>query len=299
MNRKVELTKSLEEAIERKRFPRGIALDDLLKHAQKNKVLFYLLKRINHLPAPLVPLKNSLETKSGRILKIIQAVSEALEERGIKYCIFKTLRPVPYIPPDMDVLIFHEDDMDRAAEIIKKKLRGRVYSIANFDRSLYIERDDFYIDLYDEIHVADFTYISKNHLKAHLMKTKVNGKSVKVLEPEYELISLVGHAIFKEQVVTLLDRYSVYLLLSNSDMNSLARGLKRTHMQFPFGLFMSATQKSQSFPITIGSLNLSKQLLLKIFGDSSARKTFPHLISKLSKKQKIKDAVDHLTRETY
>lgn len=299
MNGKAELTKSLSKAIEKKEIPKDINLNDLLRHARKNKVLFYLLRRIDRVPLPLFSLKNTLETKYSKILEIIQVVSEKLEEEGVKYCVFKTLRPIPYVPPDMDILIFKKDDMDRAMRIIKEEFPGRIHSIANFDRSLYIERDDFYIDLYGEIHVADFTYISKNHLKSHLTTTKVEGKSVKVLEPEYEMISLVGHAIFKEQVVTLLDRYSIYHLLSNSDIDSLARGLEIEHMYYPFKHYMDTIKKPQSFPISIKPSNLSKQFLLKLFWDSDARKTFPYFISKLSKREKFKDAVDHLMRGTY
>lgn len=294
-----KLTKSLMNVIEKGNISKVSSLTDFLRHAKKNKVLYFLLERANSLPDSLSSLYHSLEAKDQRIRVIIKKVAEIFKEEGVEYCFFKTLRPVPYVPADLDVLIFSNDDMDTATRVIRERLQGEVDSTARFDRAFYLEDVDFYIDLYNEVHVANFSYLSKDHLKQHRTTSTVQGTPVKVLIPECELLSLLGHAIFKEQIITLLDRYSIYSLFSTCDMTILRKELKHTNMITSLNLFVSITRKHQAFPVSITIPTLSKLFLLKLLKDSRSRKMLPHFISQMSKKEKLLNAINHLRRETY
>lgn len=255
------------------------------------------------LPDRLDSLRRDFLNRYEIINKTIGVIAEILENQGIQYCVFKTLRSVPYLAPDLDILIFCDQHLFRAINAVKEKLHAKAENsmgISNYNCSLYLDQQNFYVDIYARIHVAGFVYISKEKLQQFCTKAFVQGKPVIVLEPEYELVALVGHAIFKEQRITLLDYLCVDSLLSKIDPISLERALINTSMSRVFFSFMRAVKGSSYFPMRIKSFEFLRLASYKFFEDSEAKKTILNpIIELLRSRQKLATAVEHLRRETY
>jgi len=300
---KTKITEQLIYAISEGSLPLNVSFTDLISHARINKVLFYLLLRMNKLPKNLQSFKSNLINRYEKINKTIGDIAELMENERIKYCVFKTLRPVPYLSPDIDILIFDHQSLLKAVNVVREKLHAKMDSsmpMSNYSCSFYLDREKFYVDLYAKIHVAGFTYIPKDELKSSCTTTKVKGKPVTVLEPEYELITLVGHAIFKEQVITLLDYFCVVSLLSKINFKSLEKALQRTNMFPSFVSFLDTMKRSHYFPTPIKPSEFLKLTFHKFFADPEARKTILNpLFELLQNRQKLVMMLEHFRRETY
>lgn len=259
----------------------------------------YLLRRMNGVPNPYSSVLESLEKKFNRMVKVLKQVCNSLAERGLNYCVFKTLRPVPYVPADVDVLIFQKKEMNEAVDVIKG-FGGKIDSSSPFDVALYLEDEDHYWDLHNRIHVGGFSYIPKKKLRNHLVERKVEGNPpVKFLEDSYELSVTVGHSLFKEQVITLLDFYTVSSLLLKVKRDSLFSALKRTGMTFPFKYFLKKSYRARCFPVKVDPFELFTQFSYKLAFDSKARDTLPNLLKSILDKDSIDTLMKHFTRGTY
>ena len=297
---KTKLNEQLIYAIAERSLPSDVSITDLIRYAHKNKVLLYLLLRMNKLPTNLQYFKRTLVNRYEKVNSIIGDIAESLEHQRIEYCVFKTLRPVPYTPVDVDILLFNGEDLLKAAILIREKHDAEMDAINEYGCSFYLKRAQFYVDLHASIHVAGFTYIPKDELKSSCTTTHVKGRSVTVLEPEYELITLVGHAIFKEQVITLLDYLCVLSLLSKTNFRSLREALQRTNMFPPFISFMEIVKKSRCFPTPIRPSEFLKLTFHKFLMDSEARKTILNPLSELlHNRRKLVTVLEHFRRETY
>ena len=92
------VTKNLIDIFEGRDFPQT-NMDTLIDAAFKNKVLLHLLRVLNIQG----PLRESRESGIREVVKIVQILSKILKDYS--YAFFKLIKPVRYVPADVDLLV--------------------------------------------------------------------------------------------------------------------------------------------------------------------------------------------------
>lgn len=184
--------------------------DSLRELSRQNKIEMFYNKRCN-----ISRVKD--EEKYKMIIDTVCEFAELFNNK-IDYAIFKTLKPFPYIPSDIDILVRRND-----IEKINKLLYNRRYTLLEKNRFCISIRRDVTIDLYIEPSVSNIAYLRTDLLLEHIRDMEYNGISVTFLKPEAEIVGIISHSYFKEQMVTLNDYYALVLLAEMANMDDIIK----------------------------------------------------------------------------
>lgn len=101
-------------------------LDDVLKTAWRNRVTLRFLTKLSNcspsLQMKLARLIESEEQRRKKILTLIDRVTSALREEGIRFVSIKTMDNYPDFGHDADYLV--DSDFDRASKLLQDRLRA-------------------------------------------------------------------------------------------------------------------------------------------------------------------------------
>jgi len=185
-----------------------------LKLAEKNKIPLLFLRTV----APNFKnssIKSSLlryEESHQRTLDLIKFVAGLLENEGTPYTIFKTIKPFPYVPSDVDVLLRSDQDLKTVVKALMAKgcivLDGDTYGVTMFSPAHKMN-----IDITTQVAVSGIVYVNKKLLFDHVHEVEIDGTMVRTLEPHVDLLVVTGHSVFKEQMYTLSDYYTFVMSL--------------------------------------------------------------------------------------
>jgi hypothetical protein len=187
----------------------------LLNYAFKNKVLLLLLYGCPSLREPALYCK--LISQREKFLSGAADVSSALNNANVDFVVFKTLRPVPDAPIDIDMLVPNRQSVTDSINALRKRFTVEVWGEDAYSIGLRLAETGEFVDIYLKPHVANFVYLGHN---LFFEKRRYLGlDSVKVPLPSFEAeaLAIVAHAIIKEQLVTLNDVISVTILLQSGD----------------------------------------------------------------------------------
>lgn len=300
--------------------------------AALNKIpLLYLesiKKQRNHsfLKAQLLKYRN----KYSKTLNLTAQVSSLLEESGIHYTVFKTLKPFPYTPADIDMLLLSSGELGKVSNILKKSdfitLERDLYGV-----SMYSYKHDLIIDLTTEVAVSGFIYLDKSLLSKYIYQVNVDRIKVQALYPHAELVIVATHCMYKEQMYTLSDYYTFTLFsqyyqealkLTESVHAKLALevALKITYditvnvfgsnnilvkkIESLFrgtGMFerVSSTKKNLELPMKYSPSLLMRGLLEKILEDSISRGSLPLALNSAFRTRFFTKLLNHILRKSY
>lgn len=183
---------------------------NLFPMAQKNKVSLLFLQQAINISKSSELLDNlyiSYLRKSQLTMRLVERTCRTIARTGIDYVIFKTLRPFPSVSVDLDILFFSHEELMEAYKALKKFCRLAGYGSHSI--TLYDKNSNMNLDLHSEISVSRMIYINKRLLQGYITKIEMNSIEVPVLEPAAELTAVVAHSLFKEQMLTLSDYYTV------------------------------------------------------------------------------------------
>ena len=176
-----------------------VDLSSLIDLASKNKVLLQLLVKLD--------VKNSLresqEETLENIVRLVEFLSKDLD--GFSFAFFKLVKPVSYVPADIDVLVKY----DEREEIIRriKELGFRVKVKEPFCTTLV--KDSFIIDVYVHPTLGGMIYMNGQRLLDYVSIKEFNGIKIRTLEGYVEALVSAAHAIYKECIYTLNDYFTV------------------------------------------------------------------------------------------
>jgi hypothetical protein len=176
---------------------------DALQVARNNKVLDLYLE----VQAGSGTLSRDLEAcrqSRNAIGQTIAALVSCAEAGAVEWAIFKTVRPFPFTPSDVDVVVLTDD----GARPLASGLLARGYSPsggAPYTITLCDPQNDVGIDLYQEIASSRFIYLDRATLRPYRTWQVQGGVAVPVLRPVAELVAILAHAVYKEQLFTLAD----------------------------------------------------------------------------------------------
>lgn len=198
-------------------------VDPVLPFEISNVLKLFRLARLNKIPLLLL---ESMK-KSGRAqvpedqlsyyrkrhrqtLNLIALVSALLERSGIRHTIFKTLKPFPCTPVDVDVLLWSKEDYPAASRILERRglrpVGGDLYGSTLYSSDYHLS-----VDLTTEVAVSGFIYLDKNSLFSQVDCVKINDLEVRTLQPQAELVTVAAHCMYKEQMFILSDYYTFAL----------------------------------------------------------------------------------------
>ena len=126
----------------------------------------------------------------------IRAFSKVLSR---DYAFFKLVKPVSYVPADVDLLVKADQVTKVAREIIRLGYRIEVkdpYCIS-------LTRGDSIIDLYVHPSLGGAIFIDGQKLLEHTCAKEFYGIEVRSLKSYAEALAVATHAVYKERIYTL------------------------------------------------------------------------------------------------
>jgi hypothetical protein len=174
-----------------------------LQVARNNKLLDLYLEMQAGSHAPSRDLEASRQSRNA-IRQTIAALVSWAEAGAVEWAVFKTVRPFPFTPSDVDVVVLTDD----GARPLASGLLARGYSPsggAPYTITLCDPQNDVGIDLYQEIASSRFIYLDRATLRPYQTWQVQGGVAVPVLHPVAELVAILAHAVYKEQLFTLAD----------------------------------------------------------------------------------------------
>ena len=264
-------------------------IDILIDSASKNKVLLHLLRVLNIQGS----LREWQESGIKRVIKVVQVISKLL--KGYDCAFFKLIKPVSYVPADVDLLV----GIDHVNKIVKD-IMTLGYKIAVKDPfCVTLTRDDSIIDLYIHPSLGGVIFLNGQKLLEHTCTKEFNGVEVRSLESYAEALVAASHAIFKERIYTLNDFFTVEEWMSKKTIR-LAQELScedalKVAMNLNRKIRLGLLETPYKIP-----LPLWLALLIRKFQrDSLTRATSVSMLKTLTNKRVGKLLKSKLTRETY
>jgi len=199
-------------------FVNGVESLELYELAVKNKISLLYLESLKQ-QGKLNKQKKRYDEEHVRYLRFLEGVekiSRTLDDAGIEYVIFKTIRPYPAVPGDVDLLILdNKEAYKKSYEIFheagyKDKERAVVSGSTVPD---LIDRDaNIIVDLQWQLELSHVIYMDKNKFRGRIISRKIpQGAEIKVKTPtpELDLGIVIVHSI--TEYLYLLGEFYTFL----------------------------------------------------------------------------------------
>ena len=228
-------------------------------------------------------------------------VSGVLEDGGVNFSVYKTIKPYPALLNDIDLVIMDDSDMYRkAAETLLKahytvelpvvetesltdddsyKRAARLATTPIFLKGEHISPTstsfvtpdhNLLIDLRKELAMNYVLWMDKDNFGEHIIKTRLsNGKEVKNLAPELDLACTVAHSL-AEHLYLLGDYYTFLFHLSKmgeAEVNNFFNMVRRSRITFAATAFITVT--AALYQVAHGTLPEKLRVMCDIFGSDT------------------------------
>ena len=282
------ITKTLIDIFEGKKFPRT-NIDILINYASKNKVLLHLLRALDIQGS----LRECQELGMRSVVKIVQILSKLLKDYD--YAFFKLIKPVSYVPADVDLLVGADQITKVTRELMKLGYRIEVKD----PYCITLMRGDSIIDLYVHPSLGGVVFLNGQRLLEHTCIKEFNGIEVRSLQSHAEALAAASHAIYKERIYTLNDFFTVKEWVSKKTFR-LAQELGcedalEAAMTLNREIRLGLLETPYKIPLPLWLAILIK----KFQRDNLTRATSTGILKTLTNKRIGKLLVSKLTRETY
>lgn len=248
----------------------------------------------------------------------------------IDYTFFKTLKPFPYTPSDVDVLLRDEDSLDRTIDMFE----GQGFESlerSSYGSTLYSPEHDLNLDLTTKIDVSSLIYLDKGYGFEDSMEKGIKDTKVRAPKPHVDLAIVAAHALYKEQLFTLSDYYTLviwreyledalelaerakvkpallWVLDLTSKLTRSAFGSNNEIVETINDLLededeeeeWKTMEESFEMPYKCSLPFLITALVRKVSEDSEARRTLPKFLKNFAKPETISKVMNHFDRESY
>ena len=184
---------------------------ELMKLAELNKIA---LLYSNSLSDP--DLHQDLLQRYQLLTDTVREVSALFNGNGITYSIFKTMKPFPTTPSDIDILLSREDFFNAEALLISTGYRKTAND--GYTSTLTKEMN---VDLQLQPSVSHLPYLSSKFLMRNTERKNLSGIDIRAPTPEAEIMVIASHCVYKEQMFTLNDYYTITILAEQVDSERL------------------------------------------------------------------------------
>lgn len=210
---------------------------------QKNKIGLLFLESIGK-RFPYIGLTNELIRQ--RFLRLeqlttLKKVTGILERAHVEFVAIKTLADYPYVANDVDILVTEgKESYNKALQALLQKgfvqiehapLENCFHDSTRADHVSIGEKDVYDVDLYYEIGASHLVYLDKRHFRSMMTRKRVDLVDVPVLRPEAELLIIIFHSIYPEQLFTFSHYYSILYNLAAMDQAGLRHFVRLAQIQ--------------------------------------------------------------------
>jgi len=208
-------------------------LIDLYEYALKNRMpqLYLDALKKNQSLFTLESIYKETYEKYLKAMKATAKVARLLQENGIPYATFKTVRPYKSTTVDIDIVIF--GDRKNYIESIQTMLKAEYDFICfgPWSTTLWDKEASIGIDLYEQIAVSFIIYLDKQILGNYLATKKLhNDRYVKTLKPEADLACIVAHSLIKEQIYPLSEYYTFIYYLRRINIDDFVKIVRQNNL---------------------------------------------------------------------
>lgn len=266
---------------ERSHMSPNLRSKDLLTYAYINKVLSLLVLHEAEVKQ-FRDIRRKVLRQRRIFLTNLNFVVKTLNDCHLDYVVFKTIKPVPETPVDIDILVESKVDAYRAVSCLKRSFHVEIWNIDRYSIGIRLPDNGEFIDFYVMPHVANFVYLDSKFLIENRIYFLVNELGVEALvpvpSPELEYCSVLAHSIVKEGLITLNDVISLiaYKLLSNSD--ELRHWLSKFSLSIANKLFYKTLD--YMFPVRI-NYKARFAVLTSLLKKRYAFSSLPYFVSSL------------------
>jgi hypothetical protein len=217
---------------------------NLFSLSERNKVPLLFLERaleIESQSKSLQMLFDKYKERSQFVFDLMARVNEKLASSKTEYVVFKTFKPFPFITVDIDIIFSTRRDLMKACSILSHG-GFPVAGSGAYSVSLFSPKHDMNIDLQLEMSVSQMVYLNKQQLQRHKTEININGCTAPVFDSPAELLTVVAHSFYKEQMFTLSEYYTTALrMLSMSDkqLRTLLELAEQTHVELSLKLILN------------------------------------------------------------
>jgi hypothetical protein len=165
---------------------------ELLRHAERNKVLLEFAEKTN-----AAEIAEAEKRKLKRVAEVAAEVHEALKD--VEHVFIKLVKPVRYVPADVDVLTSRPK---RAAAALAR--RG-YRLVVKEPYTITLKKNGINVDLYLHPSVGNIVFLRAELLRGEVREADFHGVRLPALRPPAETALAIAHAVYKEGEVTLND----------------------------------------------------------------------------------------------
>ncbi len=212
--------------------------DELIRLARLNKVLLHVLRAAGYEGE----LRREQEDGLRRIIGIVAEVEDAL--RGFDHAFIKLIKPVTYVPADVDVLVRRDQVLLAASRLVKLGYRVLLYE----PYTITLVKDGINVDLYIHPSAANLVYARGEDFLRLRVVSRYHGVEVDAVDRNGEVVLTILHAIYKEGILTLNDAVTILSWL-NEDAMELCKKLRCMHaLEFALNVMSMAIRGSLVLP---------------------------------------------------
>jgi hypothetical protein len=263
--------------------------DSIIDKASKNKILLHVIRAFNIQG----PLRQSQELRMRRITEDVNILSKLL--KGYDYAFFKLIKPVSYVPADVDVLI-NANQVGKTA----KQIVGLGYRVAVKDPyCLTLTRGDSIVDLYVHPSLGGAIFIDGQKLLEHKSIKAYNGVEVNALESYAEALPVAAHAIYKEKIYTLNDYFTIKEWVSAKSFKLAEELICKHALKLALSLNEKIEKGFIDMPYKVPTPLWLALLFQKIHEDKVTRTTSINILKELLNQSSCKAMISKFTRESY
>ena len=165
---------------------------ELLRDAERNKVLLELAERTN-----ATEVAEAEKSKLKQVVEIAAEVHEALKD--VDHVFIKLVKPVRYVPADVDVLTSRPKKA--AANLVRRGYK----LVVKEPYTITLKKNGVNVDLYLHPSVGNIVFLRAEQLRGEVRQADFHGVKLPALKPPAETALTIAHAVYKDGKVTLND----------------------------------------------------------------------------------------------
>ncbi len=265
--------------------------DSIFNHAARNKILLHILRKLD--------INNELRLDQERRLNIIHNTLKNIWKKLIDFervSMIKFFKPIVYVPSDLDILV-HEKDLGKIINILRD-MDFHIQVVEPYCVTL-INNNGIIVDLYIYPSFSNIIYLNRDILLENTTYVKIDDVLIRTLSREAEVLITIAHAIYKENMITLNDYFTITKWFNNHVVD-LARTSKiLPAVSIVLEYLNMITKGLVEAPVRI---NLPKLMLIyvdKLLKDNLTRSSLIKATERLRDKRFGSLILSKMTRKTY
>ncbi len=263
----------------------------ILEHAAKNKILLHILRELN--------INNELRVDQEKKLKVIYSTLTSIWRKLIEFegvSMIKFFKPIVYVPSDLDILV-HEKDLVKTINILKD-VGFHIQVVEPYCVTL-INNNGVIVDLYIYPSFSNIIYLNRDILLENTTYVRVDDTLIRTLNREAEVLITIAHAVYKENIITLNDYFTITEWFNNRvvDLAEASRILPAVSIVLEY--LSIITKGLVEAPVKINLPRLMLIYIDKFLKDNLTRTSLIKVTERLRDKRFGSLILSKITRKTY